>query len=133
MGFRMWTLWCNILYLMFLNRFGLVLCSLMTPGLSNDIRCHVWPYFSKSQITRSDIRPHLKWAVSLVTAYGHFNFSQGFVWVYEITYSLYHPSWGGGGGQASSPPGGALLNINKWFYGIYGNLRLHPFIYGVLN
>ena len=26
---------------------GLVLCCLMTPGLSKDIRCHVWPYFFK--------------------------------------------------------------------------------------
>ena len=29
--------------------------------------------FLNLQITRSDIRPHIKWAVSLVIAYGHFN------------------------------------------------------------
>ena len=32
-------------------------------------------------IARSDIRPHTKWAVRLVIAYGHFNLPQGFVWV----------------------------------------------------
>ena len=29
--------------------------------------------FLNMQITRSDIRPHKKWAVSLVIAYGHLN------------------------------------------------------------
>ena len=38
-------------------------------------------------ITRSDIRPHIKWAVSLVIAYGHFNLSPGFVWVNILTLS----------------------------------------------
>ena len=38
--------------------------------------------FLNLPITRSDIRPHIKWAVSLMIAYGHFNFPQGFVWVY---------------------------------------------------
>ena len=28
--------------------------------------------FLKVQITRSDVKPHIKWAVSLVIAYGHF-------------------------------------------------------------
>ena len=37
--------------------------------------------FLELQITRSDSRPHIKWAVSLVIAYGHFNFPQVFVWV----------------------------------------------------
>ena len=33
-------------------------------------------------ITRSDIRPHIKWAVRLVIAYyGHFHIPQGSVWV----------------------------------------------------
>ena len=40
--------------------------------------------FLKLQITRSDIRPHTKWAVSLVIAYGQFNFPQGFVLVYML-------------------------------------------------
>ena len=67
------------------------MCCLMTPGLSKDIRCHVWPYFFflNLQITRSDIRPHIKLAVNLMIANGHFNLPLGFVWV--ITYSLYHP------------------------------------------
>ena len=33
------------------------------------------------QITRSDIRPHIKWVVRLVTAYGHFDLPWGIVWV----------------------------------------------------
>ena len=37
--------------------------------------------FLNLQIVRSDIRPHIKWAVSLVIAYGHFNLPQGIVWV----------------------------------------------------
>ena len=37
--------------------------------------------FLKLLITRSDIRPHIKWAVSLVIAYGQFNFPQGFMWI----------------------------------------------------
>ena len=44
------------------------------------------------QITRSDIRPHIKWAVILVIAYGPFNLPPGFVWIcMGLTYSLYHP------------------------------------------
>ena len=37
--------------------------------------------FLTLQVTRSDIRLHIKLAVSLVIAYGHFNLPQGFVWV----------------------------------------------------
>ena len=37
--------------------------------------------FLNLQITRSDIRSHIKLAVSLVIADGHFNLPQGFVWV----------------------------------------------------
>ena len=37
--------------------------------------------FPKLQITRSDIRPHIKWTVCLVIAYGHLNLPQGFVWI----------------------------------------------------
>ena len=33
------------------------------------------------QITRSDIRPHIKWVVCLVIAYGHFTLPWGIVWV----------------------------------------------------
>ena len=36
---------------------------------------------SNLQITRSDIRPHIKWVVHLVTAYGHFNLPWWIVWV----------------------------------------------------
>ena len=37
--------------------------------------------FLNLQITRSDVRPHIKCIVSLVIAYGPFNLPQGFVWV----------------------------------------------------
>ena len=47
--------------------------------------------FLNLQITRSDVRPHIKWAVSLVIAYGHFNLHQGFVGRYGLTYLLYRP------------------------------------------
>ena len=61
----------------------------MTPGLTKDIWCHVWPYsFLCLQITRSDTRPHAKWAVSLVIADGHLIFLSGFcwyVWVNRLT------------------------------------------------
>ena len=48
------------------------------------VRTYVVMYdhiFLNLQITRLDIRPHIKWAVNLVIAYGHFNLPQGFVWV----------------------------------------------------
>ena len=49
------------------------LCCLMTSGFRKDIRCHVWPYFFLNlQTTRLDMRPHIKWAVSLMIAFGHF-------------------------------------------------------------
>ena len=43
------------------------------------------------QITRSDIRPHIKWVVRLVTAYGHFNLPWGIVWVCISPHTLYPP------------------------------------------
>ena len=62
---------------------GFGLCCLMTPGLSKGIWCHVLSsLFLNLQVTRSDVRPHIKWAVNLVIAYGHFNLPQGFVWVW---------------------------------------------------
>ena len=44
--------------------------------------------FPNLQIIRSDIRPHTKWAVSLVIAYGRFNHPRSSVWVC-MGYSLY--------------------------------------------
>ena len=47
--------------------------------------------FLNLQIIRSDIRPHIKWAVSLVIAHGHFKSSSGvlceYVWVNILTLS----------------------------------------------
>ena len=49
-----------------------------------------------AKITRSDIRPYTKRAVSLVTAYGHFHFPRGFVWgmygLTMLTLSYHSPS-----------------------------------------
>ena len=46
--------------------------------------------FLNLQLTRSDIRPHIKLTVSLVIAYGHFNLPWGlcdYVWVNTLTLS----------------------------------------------
>ena len=50
---------------------GLGLCCLMTPGLSKDIQCRTTILFLNLQITRSNIRPHTRWAVSLVIVHDH--------------------------------------------------------------
>ena len=47
--------------------------------------------FLNLQITRSDIRPHIKWGVNLVIAYGQFNRLCAYVWVNILTLS---PPWG---------------------------------------
>ena len=62
----------------------------MTPGLSKDIDVMYDHTFLNLQITRSDIRLHIKWAVSLVIAYGHFNLPQGFVWVCMVLHTCTH-------------------------------------------
>ena len=65
------------------------------PGLCvrprKDIWCHVWSYsFLCVQILSSDIRLHVKWAVSLVIADGHLIFLRavcGCAWVNTLTLS----------------------------------------------
>ena len=50
------------------------LCCLMTPGLRLSVRTFGIMYdhtFLSLHITRSEIRPHIKWAANLVIAYGH--------------------------------------------------------------
>ena len=54
--------------------------------------------FLKLQITRSDIRTHIKWAVSLVIAYGHFIFLGGLCG--------YRGAGGRGGGAGGRERGG---------------------------
>ena len=72
--------------------FVFVLCCLVTPGLSKDILCHVGPYFlyKQVQISRSDIRPHIKWAVSLVILHMVTSISFrglcGYIWVNILTF-----------------------------------------------
>ena len=51
--------------------------------------------FVNLKIIKTDMRPQIKWAVSLVIAYGHFNHLPGrreegggeYVWVYILTFS----------------------------------------------
>ena len=45
--------------------------------------------FINLQVTRSDIRLHIKWVVRLVIAYGHYSSSGVCVGMYGLTYSLY--------------------------------------------
>ena len=61
--------------------------------------CKTIPFLNL-QITISDIRPHIKWAVSLVTAYGHFHLPQGFVWVCMGQYTHF-----------TTPKGSSFLHI----------------------
>ena len=56
----------------------------MMPGLGKDFQCPIHHHtLSTPQILLSDIRLHIKWAVSLLTAYGYFdiNILQYFAWV----------------------------------------------------
>ena len=58
----------------------------MTPGLSKDIRCHVWSYIVYT--CKSDIRPYIKWAVSLVIFTSIFLRGLcGYIWVNILTLS----------------------------------------------
>ena len=53
----------------------------MTHDLNKDIQCHVGPYpIACLQITRPDIRPNTKWAVSLAMQDGFLNLPPGFVY-----------------------------------------------------
>ena len=63
-------------------------CCWMTPGLSRDIRCHVWPYFSKlanHQIRHQPIRSGLSvWWLHMVTLI-FLRGLCGYVWVNVLT------------------------------------------------
>ena len=68
------------------------LCCLMTPGLSKDIGVmYDHTFYKQVQISRSDIRPHIKWAVSLVILHMITSiFLQalfGYIWVNILTFS----------------------------------------------
>ena len=58
------------------SRQGTSLSFVLFSGFSKDIQFHVC-----LQISRADIRPHVKWFVNLVIADGQFNLPYGFVWV----------------------------------------------------
>ena len=61
------------------------LCYLMTSGSERTFGVMYDHTFQNLQITRSDIRPHIKWAVSLVTAYGPLIFLRGLCGVNMLT------------------------------------------------
>ena len=49
-------------------------------------------FYKQVQISRSDTRPHIKWAVSLVILHMITSiFLRACVGIYGLTYSLYHP------------------------------------------
>ena len=56
----------------------------MASGVSKDIQPHMYAtsYSFNLQITKSDTRPHIKWAVSLVIVDGQFNLPLWFVQTY---------------------------------------------------
>ena len=57
-----------------------VLCCLMTPGLSKDIRCQVRPYFFKTSESLDQTSGHTQIEL-FVIAYCRFNCPQGFEFV----------------------------------------------------
>ena len=66
-----------------LQKFGLICAVLFNDFWSQEgysVSCMTMRFLNL-QITRPDFRPHIKWAVSLVIPYGHFNLPRGFVWV----------------------------------------------------
>ena len=63
---------------------GLGLCCLMTSVAVRTFSIMYDHTCLNLQIAKSDIRSHIKWAVSLVIAYGYFNLFEGFVWVCTI-------------------------------------------------
>ena len=75
--------------------YGLVwfgLCCLMTPGLSKDIRCHVWPYFFKTCKCQIRHQATHKMGCQPGVCIWSLQYSSG-VWVgiYGLTYSLMTP------------------------------------------
>ena len=73
--------------------FGFVLFNDTWSWSGHSVSCMTMHTFLNLQITRSDIKPHIKWDISLVTAYDHFNLPLGFVCVgmCGLTHSFYHP------------------------------------------
>ena len=72
---------------------GRVWFVLMAAGLSKDIRCRCILLTILFLLANHQIR-HIKWAVSLVIAYGYLNLPLVCVGMYGLTYSLYHPRGG---------------------------------------
>ena len=63
----------------------------MTPGLRKDIQCHDHTFYKQVQISRSDIRPHINWVVSLVILHMVTSIFLralcGYIWVNILTLS----------------------------------------------
>ena len=65
---------------------------------------YVWPYLNFFlQIARSDIRPHINWAVTLVFACGHFNIPLGCEWVYIYPLTINILTYDSGTRASNSP------------------------------
>ena len=85
---------------------GLVLCCLMTPGLSKDIRCHVWPYFFWTCTSPDQTLGHTQsglsawWLHTVISI-----FLRVCVGTYGLTYSLYHP-------RGACAVNGCVLQLN---------------------
>ena len=88
--------WCQALQWLKLwapgHSFGWLVCCLMTPGLSKEFSViYDHTFYKQVQISRSDIRPHIKWAVSLVILHMVTSiFLQalcGYIWVNILTLS----------------------------------------------
>ena len=68
-----------------ISKESLSLCWLMTPGLLKTFGVmYDHALFHACKIPRLDIRPHVKWLVSLVIADGYLIFFMGFVWVWMV-------------------------------------------------
>ena len=72
------------------------------------------------QITKSDIRPQIKRAVSLVTADDHFNLPLEFVWVCKGYYTHFITPEGEIADESSHCPTEKLPSLTIMIYMLYG-------------
>ena len=112
--------------LFFLPGTGLGLGCLMTPGLSKDIGVMYNHTFLNLQITRSDIRPHIKWSVwwlhmiSLIFLRG----LCGYIWVTILTLSHTHPTPRGSPRNGPNLPFSRHLSLVDVVLMMVGSLKL---------
>ena len=85
------------------------------------------------QITKSDIRPHIKRAVSLVTADDHFNLPLEFVWVCKGYYTHFITPEGQVADKSSYCPTEKLPSLTIMIYMLYGHFSLTSFLFVTLS